>query len=630
VLSACAAGGGLRLPPPSDPPDPDGEDDGEVAPGPALEALLLATGARFEPTSAPEGAWPRICDLRGFRGAVYTAHLRAALDQDGAQIHRYEPVAKRWSLAFDWDRGGGVGTHEVGGQGIARLRVIGGRLHATDADAPRMGGFGISGAPFEDYVFVSDAEGVFPPLGEGLSPPAGTRVVDHAFHVLDVIEFRGWLLVSGGTVPLDGRFSWRRGPYPGGIWIGPPEGGPMRRIGTVGGETEGVVRTTYLHRFRGRLYLGLQNNEQRVKDDLAVVGDLKHPTRIRLTPEGGWQTRRFASGGGTLYWIGGKRGRSVIYSSTDGERFTRLEVPSGEAQDIAVVGGAVYLLTTTGLFRRQGARFVRLAEAPPGDPFGGWDAFCSAPLDVAAGELWAGSATGGRLYRVVAEPPRAVELREASGARLMRTEVTNAQFSAFVAETGHVTDAERAGEGWVWRREWTRVADASWRAPHGPGSDLAGAGDRAVVQVSQRDAAAFCAHHGLRLPTDEEWTTAAGDRRYVWGDTPPERATIRQRGNVGTLACCAPDASDGALRVGEVARYAPSEGGFFDLAGNVWEWTSTPSTREPGRFIIRGGGWGNSAEALAVDVRHTNPPDIGLDMVGIRCAGWSGSSAGHP
>ena len=44
--------------------------------------------------------------------------------------------------------------------------------------------------------------------------------------------------------------------------------------------------------------------------------------------------------------------------------------------------------------------------------------------------------------------------------RLMQYEVTNAQFAGFVAETGHVTDPERRGWGYVWPGRWTKVPPA--------------------------------------------------------------------------------------------------------------------------------------------------------------------------
>ncbi len=56
------------------------------------------------------------------------------------------------------------------------------------------------------------------------------------------------------------------------------------------------------------------------------------------------------------------------------------------------------------------------------------------------------------------------------------------------------------------------------------------------------------------------------------------------------------------------------------MAGNVWEWTGNLHPDEPGEFAIRGGGWGNNPYCLRVSYRHGNPPRIGLDMVGFRCA----------
>ena len=56
------------------------------------------------------------------------------------------------------------------------------------------------------------------------------------------------------------------------------------------------------------------------------------------------------------------------------------------------------------------------------------------------------------------------------------------------------------------------------------------------------------------------------------------------------------------------------------MAGNVWEWTSSPFPGRPDQVVLRGGGWGNNPYCLRTSYRHGNPPDIGLDMVGFRCA----------
>lgn len=208
--------------------------------------------------------------------------------------------------------------------------------------------------------------------------------------------------------------------------------------------------------------------------------------------------------------------------------------------------------------------------------------------------------------------------------RIMREEVTNAQFAAFVERSGHVTDAERSGAGYVWNGRWRLREGADWRHPHGPESGIEGAAAHPVVQVSQADAAAFCRHYGLRLPSEEEWEFAARGldrRRFPWGNEAPQAGEAR-RANFGTIACCAPDESDGYLKIAPVGRFpnGASPFGLLDMAGNVWEWTASAFPGRPGEVALRGGGWGNNPYCLRVSYRHPNPPDIGLDMVGFRCA----------
>lgn len=74
---------------------------------------------------------------------------------------------------------------------------------------------------------------------------------------------------------------------------------------------------------------------------------------------------------------------------------------------------------------------------------------------------------------------------------------------------------ERSGSGYVWTGRWRLVPGADWRHPQGPDSAIEDLLDHPVVQVSAKDAAAFCRWYGLRLPSDEEWEFAARgtDRR---------------------------------------------------------------------------------------------------------------------
>jgi hypothetical protein len=412
----------LDLPPaPRD--EPDGEDLGRPTLGPGLAALATTPHLRWQRIDPPAGAHAITCDLVEFRGGLVVASAAQPIELDGARLLRYQPDAG-WTTLLDWDRGGAAGvTHEVGGQGITRVRVIGDRLWATDADAPAYGGFGLTSARFEDYVFVSDAGGQFAPLTVGDQPPAGTRLVPWAFHALDVIGYRGAIVVSGGSVDLE-----RRGgtSFPGALFAGPLAGGELTpRCFPGAGAAVGVVRTTSMVRFRGRLYAGLQNNERRLRWDLAVwTGDPLDPATppavvARVSAEGGLVTRRFAIDAGApdrparaLYWIAGRpgpagRGGGGVWRSDDGKRFTPVPLPpgAGAPQDLVIVDGVHWLLTRAGLYRAHpGQAWRQVAAAPAGDPFGRGDTFCSAPLVAGLDGLWAGSTRDGALYRVVAAP----------------------------------------------------------------------------------------------------------------------------------------------------------------------------------------------------------------------------------
>lgn len=216
-----------------------------------------------------------------------------------------------------------------------------------------------------------------------------------------------------------------------------------------------------------------------------------------------------------------------------------------------------------------------------------------------------------------------VETRGISAFHIMRHEVTNDQFSAFVSATGHKTNPEKSGKGYVWWLNWRLIDGADWRHPQGPQSTSENLGKHPVVQVSARDADAYCAYYGMRLPTDPEWEYAArgsDGRRYPWGNIEFGAAGMRQA-NAGTIECCGADGDDGHVRTSPVGRYTAGRSpfGLLDMAGNVWEWTSSPFPGHPEWRTLKGGGWGNDPYCLRAAYRHGNRPITALDMVGFRC-----------
>jgi formylglycine-generating enzyme len=182
------------------------------------------------------------------------------------------------------------------------------------------------------------------------------------------------------------------------------------------------------------------------------------------------------------------------------------------------------------------------------------------------------------------------------------TDVTNAQFRAFVEATGYVTTAERTPRAEdfpdappenlvagsvvftppdhpvplddyrAWQK-WT--PGANWRHPQGPGSSLDGKDDHPVVHVSWYDATEYAKWAGKRLPTEAEWEYAARggleSKKYVWGDEPfseehPQCNNFQGRFPDGNTA------KDGYLRTSPVKAFPPNGYGLYDMAGNVWQW----------------------------------------------------------
>ncbi len=158
------------------------------------------------------------------------------------------------------------------------------------------------------------------------------------------------------------------------------------------------------------------------------------------------------------------------------------------------------------------------------------------------------------------------------------TEVTNAQFAIFVAETGYTTTAEVLGVGRIDVNEtWQDVNGANWRLPLGDGSSINDLENHPVVLVSWNDADAYCKWAGGNLPTEAQWEYAARESEnhiYPWGDTIDENRANFCDSNCSFRYKIANE-NDGYKRTSPVGNYSPSGDswiGASDMSGNVWEW----------------------------------------------------------
>jgi formylglycine-generating enzyme len=178
-----------------------------------------------------------------------------------------------------------------------------------------------------------------------------------------------------------------------------------------------------------------------------------------------------------------------------------------------------------------------------------------------------------------------------------QTDVTNAQFAAFVDATGYVTEAERQGGAVVFhvptREEmnardlawWSWVKGASWKHPVGLSSTWKGRDNQPVTMVTLADALAYAHWLGHDLPTEAEWEYAGkAGQEGAQLDTAPRDAHGKPSANYWQGVFPVLDsAEDGHAGLAPVGCYAANDFRLYDMIGNAWEWTRDPYTgpRQP-------------------------------------------------
>jgi formylglycine-generating enzyme required for sulfatase activity len=231
---------------------------------------------------------------------------------------------------------------------------------------------------------------------------------------------------------------------------------------------------------------------------------------------------------------------------------------------------------------------------------------------------------------------------------IARTEVTVAEFRAFVEATGHVTTAEQAGASTVYDERTGRMVSrrgADWRRGYAgePARDA-----EPVVHVSWDDAMAYAAWltaatgKAYRLPSEaeHEYVQRAGSTtRFRWGEDDPREVI----GNFTGLGDRSPTGrtwtrgfagyADGYWGPAPVSSFPPNAFGVHDMDGNVAEWVEdcwhdsylrAPADSRawvnPGcaRHVVRGGSWGSAPEQFRPAYRASAARELRSGRTGFR------------
>ena len=231
-------------------------------------------------------------------------------------------------------------------------------------------------------------------------------------------------------------------------------------------------------------------------------------------------------------------------------------------------------------------------------------------------------------------------------------EVTNARFTEFVKATNYVTVAERPlskeqfpdlpdeqrlpgslvfqmpkpGVKQVQLLSWWHwTPGANWQHPFGSNSSITEKENYPVVHISYEDALAYSEWSGKSLPTEAQWEYAArgglDGATYTWGN----QYSAKQANTWQGIFPFFNTKADGYVGTAKVGSFPANGYGLYDMTGNVWEWTRSPtSLRSRGSVdlhIIKGGSYlcaPNYCSRYRPAARESESPDTGTTHIGFR------------
>jgi len=150
-----------------------------------------------------------------------------------------------------------------------------------------------------------------------------------------------------------------------------------------------------------------------------------------------------------------------------------------------------------------------------------------------------------------------------------------------------------------------------------------------MTQVSWFGAKAYCEFYSWRLPSEVEWEKAArgeDGRAFPWGEQIALNNANYYSSHdlyekvVGGLGDTTPVGFyNGGVHEGYATLDSPSPYGLYDMAGNVWQWTSDIYEGQHYRYL-RGGSKMDYEYNLRAWTRNNAGPEYYSPSVGFRCA----------